>query len=409
MGNVLQDCEDEAQMSRLGKKRNTYAWLRRVLREILAIYPSRDDACLDTVASHVEALHIFDLGAGDGYFRRNLEAFLSCRLPNLVEMDIRPVKDAVNDLPWLVDPIFGDVADISSVGERGRFNIVVANDFMSAVIGEGKRNKLLAGFQSLRSLLIDGGAYLETTNSPPHSGMIANLMQERQRPAVCRAPADDDNREFYRQVYWLKETAAGEHDHIWEMVRIKLDELDEGLDVRREDITPRRRNIETYTRADIAARLHLAVVEGKAHRVNEDALEALITSDACDPPVTVYDVLSEEMRTALESAGARTCTIEKLELVDGHPMMVASATFSGPTIEAGGHTPRIHSNKGGVLPPTLVQLAGKLEPGERRFGMDGIAYTYNEFCWHYGRAHGANAWEGARVFSPARGSPDVVR
>ena len=78
--------------------------------------------------------------------------------------------------------------------------------------------------------------------------------------------------------------------------------------------------------------------------------------------------------------------------------MVASATFSGPTIEAGGHTPRIHSNKGGVLPPTLVQLAGKLEPGELRFGMDGVAYTYDEFRWHYGRAHGANAWEGARVF-----------
>ena len=179
--------------------------------------------------------------------------------------------------------------------------------------------------------------------------------------------------------------------------------------MRREDITPRRRNIETYTRADIAARLHLAVVKGKAHRVNEDALKALIASDACDPPVTVYDVLSEEMRTALVSAGARTCTIKKLELVDGHPMMVASATFSGPTIEAGGHTPRIHSNKGGVLPPTLVQLAGKLEPGELRFGMDGVAYTYDEFRWHYGRAHGANAWEGARVFSSARGSPDVVR
>ena len=406
MGANLQAIEDEAQMLRLGKKRNTYAWLRRVLREILAIYPSRDDACLDTVASHVEALHIFDLGAGDGYFRRNLEAFLSCPLPHLVEMDIRPVKDAINDLRWLVDPICGNVADISMVGERGRFNIVVANDFMSAVIGEGQRNELHAGFQGLRSLLIDGGAYLETTNSPPHSGMIANLMQERQRPAVCRAPADDDNREFYRQVYWLKATAAEEHDRIWEMVRIKLDE---GLDVRREDITPGRRNIETYTRADIAARLHLAVVEGKAHRVNENALKALLTSDACDPPVNVYDVLSEEMRTALESAGARTSIIENLELVDGHPMMVASATFSGPTIEAGGHTPRRHSNKGGVPPPTLVQPAAKPEPGERRFGMDEIPYTYDEFRWHYGRAHGAKAWEGARVFSPARGSPDVVR
>ena len=53
-GANLQAIEDEAQMLRLGKKRNTYAWLRRVLREILAIYPSRDDACLHTVASHVE-------------------------------------------------------------------------------------------------------------------------------------------------------------------------------------------------------------------------------------------------------------------------------------------------------------------------------------------------------------------